>query len=244
MKNRIIYLISMMLMGLNSMAQQFDITIIEQTQDNLIVHYDLLDTTQDRTYSIYLYLLTDSTIAPVKEVIGDVGLEVRPGINNRIIWNARKELGSDFKGKIELEVRGKVYVPFIEFEGFPENQVLKRGKSYTFAWSGRSSSNILEFKLYRGEELKAVLPEVANTGDANIEMPTSIKPGKYRFYITDSRNKDQEVHSPVFIVKPRVPFLLKVVPLVIAGGVATYFITREEQKKPSDVEGPPAVPEN
>jgi len=244
MRNRTIYILLLLSIGFRGVAQQFDITIIEQTQDNLIVHYDLLDTTQDRFYSIYLYLLTDSTIAPVKEVIGDVGLEVHPGINNKITWNARKELGSDFKGKIELEVRGKVYVPFIEFEGFPENQVLKRGKSYTFAWTGKSSSNILEFKLYRGEELKAVLPEVANTGDANIEMPTSIKPGKYRFYITDSRNKDQEVHSPVFIVKPRVPFFLKVVPLVVAGGVATYFITRPPIIEDPAVEGPPAVPDN
>ncbi|XOV93550.1 MAG: hypothetical protein ACFHWX_02345 [Bacteroidota bacterium] len=234
----------LMLIGLTGFSQEFDITIIEQTQDNLIVHYDLLDTTQDRTYSVYLYLLTDSTIAPVKEAYGDVGLEVRPGINNKITWNARKQLGPNFKGSIELEVRGKVYIPFIEFEGFPENQVLKRGKTYTFAWDGKSSSNILEFKLYRGDELKAVLPEVANTGDANIEMPNSIKPGKYRFYITDSRNKDQEVHSPVFIVKPRIPFLLKVVPLVVAGGVATYFITRPPIVDDPDVEGPPAVPAN
>ncbi len=243
MRSRIIYISLLLLIGFRGVAQQFDITIIEQTQDNLIVHYDLVDTTHDRFYSIYLYLLTDSTIAPVKEVIGDVGLEVRPGINNKISWNARKELGSDFRGKIELEVRGKVYVPFIEFEGFPENQVLKRGKSYTFAWTGKSSSNILEFKLYRGEELKAVLPEVANTGDANIEMPGSIKPGKYRFYITDSRNKDQEVHSPMFIVKPRIPFFLKVVPLVIAGGAVTYLITTDPPDK-SAVEGPPAIPDN
>ena len=138
-------ILSIFVYSLNGFSQEFNITTIEQTPDNLIVHYDLLDTTQGRYYTVYLYLLTDSTIAPVKEVSGDVGLEVRPGANNKISWNAKKELGNNFKGKIQLEVRGKVYIPFIEFEAFPANKELKRGKKYKFAWSGKSSSNILNF---------------------------------------------------------------------------------------------------
>ncbi len=224
-------------------SQEFSMTTIEQTPENLIVHYDLLDTTKNRTYTVYLYLLTDSTIAPVKEVSGDVGLEVQPGVNNKITWNAKKELGNDFKGSIQLEVRGKVYVPFIEFEGFPENKELKRGKTYEFAWTGKSSSNILDFKLYKGEDLMAILPEVANTGDAKIQLPSSLKPGKYKFYVTDSRNKDQEVHSPIFVVKPKFPLFLKAIPLVAAGAVG-YFLLSKEEDTSFNVEGPPDVPNN
>ena len=237
-------LVILMLSSQLGFSQMFDITTIEQTADNLIVHYDLVDTTAGQLYSVYLYIMTDSTIAPVKEATGDIGLEVRPGVNKKITWAAKSELGSNFRGKIELEVRGKAYVPFIKFEGFPENKVLKRGKAYTFAWDGKSSSNILEFKLYRGDELKAVLPEVANTGDAKIEMPRSIKPGKYRLYITDSRNKDQEVHSPFFIIRPRISPLLKIVPVLLIGGAVTYLLTKDSKKDPLGVEGPPDVPSN
>ncbi|MEP1096441.1 MAG: hypothetical protein ABJG78_15095 [Cyclobacteriaceae bacterium] len=243
MKKSYSYFCFIFILSISGLSQEFAITTIEQTADNLIVHYDLLDTTKDRSYTVYLYLLTDSTIAPLKQVTGDVGLEVRPGANNKISWAAKNELGSNFKGGIQLEVRGKVYIPFIEFEGFPENQELKRGKSYEFAWTGKSSSNILEFKLYKENELKAVLPEVANTGDANIHLPGSMKPGKYRFYITDSRNKDQEVYSPVFVIKPTFPWPLKIVPL-IAAGAAGYLLLTKESDDSFNVEAPPDVPGN
>ena len=242
MKKYIIILF-VFLYSIDGLSQEFEMTTIEQTPENLIVHYDLLDTTKDRSYTVYLYLLTDSTIAPVKEVSGDVGLEVRPGVNNQIVWNAKKELGPDFRGSIQLEVRGKVYIPFIEFEGFPENKELKRGKTYEFAWTGTSSSNILDFKLYKGDELMAILPEVANTGDAQILLPSSLKPGKYKFYITDSRNKDQEVHSPIFVIKPKFPLFLKAIPLVAAGAVG-YFLLSKEKETSFNVEGPPDLPSN
>lgn len=243
MKKGIINIL-LLFMAFTGFCQQFEITTIEQTPEDLIVHYDLIDTTRDRTYTVYLYLLTDSTIAPVKHASGDVGLEVRPGVYKSIRWNAKKELGASFKGSVQLEVRGKVYVPFIEFEGFPSNQPLKRGKSYDFAWTGKSSSNILEFKLYRGGELTAVLPEVANTGNAKIEMPKSVKPGKYRFYITDSRNKDQEVHSPVFVIKPAIPWPLKVIPAALLGSGATFLILNANKEDPPGVENPPDIPDN
>lgn len=243
MNNHLLYFL-LFIASFTSYSQQFEITTIEQTEENLIVHYDLIDTTSERFYSVYLYLLTDSTIAPVKEVKGDVGLEVRPGVNNKITWAAKKELGPDFKGSIQLEVRGKVYVPFIEFESFPAEKDLKRGKTYEFAWEGRSSSNILEFKLYRGDEMKAILPEIANTGDAKIHIPGSLKPGKYRFFITDSRNRDQEVHSPYFYVRPRIPWPLKVIPLILLGGGATYLILEGTTEDPPGVDTPPNVPQN
>ncbi|MEO9869099.1 hypothetical protein [Ekhidna sp.] len=238
-----LFILAILTFAMKGFSQEFSMTTIEQTPDNLIVHYDLLDTTKNRAYTVYLYLLTDSTIAPVKEVSGDVGLEVRPGVNNKIIWNAKKELGDNFRGSIQLEVRGKVYVPFIEFESFPENKELKRGKTYEFAWDGKSSSNILDFKLYKEEDLMAILPEVANTGDAKIQLPSSLKPGKYRFYVTDSRNKDQEVHSPIFIVKPKFPLFLKAIPLLAAGAVG-YFLLSKENETSFDVEGPPEIPDN
>ena len=226
-----------------SYGQQFEITSIEKTAEEVVVNYDLLDTTRNRFYTVYLYLISDSTIAPVKHASGDVGLEVKPGVRNQIRWAAKKELGSRFKGRVQLEVRGKVYVPFIEFESFPENQGLKRGKTYPFAWSGKSSSNILSFKLYKGDELKVVLPEIPNTGDAEITMPKSVKPGKYRFVITDSRNKDQIVNSPIFIIERRVPFLVKLIPVALIGGTAPLWwpLVFPPEEEPL-VDGPPGLP--
>ena len=153
----------------------------------------------------------------------DVGIAVQPGQNLKIVWSAKEELGPDFNGSIELEVRGKVYVPFLKLEGFPEDKVVRRGKSYFYSWEGSSRSKILNFDLYQDGELKYSLPEVANTGGAELIIPTSVKTGRYTFLISDTKNKDLTIESPTLIVKPKVPFYLKVLPVALIGASYPFW---------------------
>ena len=219
-------------------AQAFEITALEQTSENLIVHYNLMDTTANRTYTVFLY---KNGTEPLKKVKGDVGISVKPGVNNRITWSAKEELGADFKGSLELEVRGKVYVPFLEFEGFPEGKKVRRGKSYFYSWEGSSRSKILNFDLYKGDHLEYALPEVANTGGAELIIPTSVKPGRYKFIVTDAKNKDLVVESPEIIIKPKLPLPVKLIPLALAGG--GYMLISSNAEDPP-LDGPPPVPSN
>ena len=68
-----------------------------------------------------------------------------------IIWMAREELGNDFDGRITLEVKGGLYVPFITIEGFGEGTVFKRGKPRDITWTGGRGDNVLKFELYKGD---------------------------------------------------------------------------------------------
>lgn len=224
------------------LAQEFTIKKVEVTPENIILHYDLIDTIKARTYSIYVYSSQDQFINPLKIVKGDVGFAVKPGANKKIIWNSKEELGSTFNGDVEIEVRGKVYIPFIKFEGFQDNQIIKRGKARTFAWSGGGRQNILNFNLYKGENLIYVIPNVANSGSYDILLPTSIKPGKeYHFIVSDSKNKDQMMKTPTFTVKRKIPLGLKLFPLVLIGG--TYPIWSSQlNSTESKVEAPPDIP--
>src|SRR6188768_255709 len=79
-------------------AQEFTIKKVEITGESVILHYDLIDTVKARTYSINLYSSKDSYLAALQKVKGDVGLEVRPGVNKKIIWNSKEELGPVFHG--------------------------------------------------------------------------------------------------------------------------------------------------
>jgi len=205
-------------------AQEFSIKKVELTSEAVILHYDLIDTVRARTYTVNLYSSKDSYLAPLQKVKGDAGLEVRPGVNKKIVWNSKEELGTTFRGDIELEVRGRAYIPFIKFDGFQDEQVIKRGKPKTMIWSGGTRQNILNFSLYKGDEYIDVIPNVANSGNYDMIIPTSVKPGNgYYFLVSDSKNKDQVMKTNTFKVKRKVPLGLKALPLVAIGAAIPFL---------------------
>lgn len=207
------------------LAQEFSISNLELTLSGITIHYNLVDTVKARTYTIHVYSSVDKYLNPLQKVSGDIGLEVSPGINKKIVWNALEELGSSFKGDVELEVRGRVYVPFIRFEGFQDIEVRKRNVPFNVKWSGGTRQNVLNFQLYNKEnKLVHVFPNVGNEFEYKVIIPTSVKPGAdYYFRISDSRNKDQVVVTPSFSIRRRVPLAVKGIPL-IATGITLYML--------------------
>src|SRR6267142_1510893 len=124
-------------------AQDFSITLVELTPESLVVHYDLADTTRNRTYTVSMYSSSNNFLTPLTKATGDIGLQVKPGINRRIVWDAKGELGGLFDGEVELEIKGRIYVPFLRFEGFQAIEVKKRATPFLVKWSGGSRQNIL-----------------------------------------------------------------------------------------------------
>lgn len=222
-------------------AQEFSITKVEVTRESVVLHYSVIDTTRARLYSINLYSSRDNFIRPLQDVSGDIGIEVKPGTNKKIVWNSRKELGDSFAGDVELEIRGRVYIPFIRFDGFQDGLVIKRGKPRTITWTGGSRQNILNFELYKNDTYVEVIPNVANSGSYDLELPTSVKPGNgYYFLVSDTKNKDQVVKTNLFKVKRKVPLAVKVLP-VLAVGAAIPFLSGPDGA--DEVGVPPGPPE-
>lgn len=217
-------------------SQQFTIKRVEVAGDKINIYYDLLDDIQQRAYTIALYSSRDNFISTLEKVTGDIGLEVKPGGNRKIVWNAKEELGADFEGKIGLEVRGRVYIPFVRLDGL--NKSFKRDRPYEITWTGGTQQNILNFDLYKGDNKVTTFPNIANVGHYTLTMPTSVKPGKgYKFKITDTRNKDQIVYSVPFSVNRKIPLLFKAVPIAALGGVI-YLLTSGD-KGPQEIPSPP-----
>jgi hypothetical protein len=206
--------------GLTLHAQEFSMKTVELAGEKLILHYDLSDSVKNRFYTITLYSSKDNFLNPLEKVTGDIGIEVKPGANNKIIWSAKDELGASFQGGVSLEIRGKVYIPFVRLTGFEDYKSVKRGKPIVVTWSGGTRQNILNFELYKGDEKIWVQPSVANTGNYELKIPTNVKPGHgYRFRISDSKNKDEVVFTTPFTIKRKVPLGLKVLPVAAVGTV-------------------------
>jgi hypothetical protein len=202
-------------------AQKFTIKRVELANQQVIVHYDLTDDVTGRSYTLNVYGSHDNYLNPLQKITGDVGLEVKPGLNKKIIWDPKGELGESYQGSVALEIRGRLYIPFVRFTGFEEYRVLKRGKPYQLTWSGGTQQNILNFDLYKGDKKVAAFTNIANVGNYKLTLPTDTKPGKnYRFKISDTKNKDEVVYTGAFAVKRKTPLLLKVLPVLALGYLA------------------------
>lgn len=226
-----VLLLALIFVGYKSFGQDFTIKRVEVAADYVHIYYDLLDSAVNRTYTIKVFSSKDNFISPLTKVEGDVGLEIKPGGNKKISWNAMGELGADFDGDISLEVRGRLYIPFVRLDGLQKS--MKRGRVHEITWTGGTQQNILNFDLYQGDEKITSFPNIANVGHYSMLMPTSVKTGKgYRFKITDSRNKDQIVFTKEFAVKAKYPLALKVAPLVLVGGLV-YFLLPDPPPDPT-----------
>ena len=124
----------LLMLGSGSLqAQNFTIKRVELEGDLVNIYYDLLDTAARRTYTVNLYSSRDNYITALEKVRGDLGLEVRPGSNKKITWNTREELGNTFEGEVSLEIRGRVYIPFVRLDG--QYSSFKRTKPYEITWT-------------------------------------------------------------------------------------------------------------
>ena len=211
-----------LLTGTFVFAQKVAIKKVELAGQKIIVHYDLEDSNPTNEYQVYLYSSQNNFSTALAKVKGDVGAEVKPGNDRKIEWSVTEELGS-YKGKLSLEVRGKVYLPFVKLQNFDASKKYKRGKTYPIYWKAGSQTPI-HIELYKGSQRITGELNHPNNGTYSLSIPDKIKPGKdYRIKITDSRSSEEVVYSGNFHVSPKIPLLLKVVPLVAVGGLVAVL---------------------
>lgn len=213
-----------------------------QPDGQVVLKYNLNDDRLDRKYSLYLYASTDNYIQPLTKVSGDVGVDIAVGGNKSITWNAKEELGDGFAGDVSLELKGNIYIPFIALDNFDDYKVLKRGKPYEVTWTGGRGDNVLLFELYEEESKIKIFEERPNNGNTTIIIPNDVKPGRYRFKISDSRNRDEVVYTMNFIVKRKVPLIAKAgLGLALLGGVG-YIVSLGGAEAPEEKIGDPLSP--
>jgi len=208
-------------------AQTITIKKIELAGERVIVHYDLDDSNPNNEYQINLYASKDKFSAPLVKVKGDIGPDVKPGINRKVEWNLLQEYGT-YKGRISLELRGRVFVPFVKLKSFDTKKTYKRGKNYDVAWRP-GNTNPIHIELYKGSQRVSGELNHPNNGSYSMSISSKVKPGKdYRLKITDSKRTDEIIYSDYFRVAPKVPLVVKLVPAVaVVGGLVFLFSSKK-----------------
>jgi Ser-Thr-rich glycosyl-phosphatidyl-inositol-anchored membrane family len=203
-------------------AQKVTVKRVELAGEKIIVHYDLEDSNPNNEYQILLYSSQSNFNTALTKVKGDVGNEVKPGADKKIEWSIREELGP-YKGRLSLEVRGKQFVPVAKFTNITTATKMKRGKNHTITWKpGNSNPVTIEF-LNGGQQINAVANQ-PNNGSYTLFISKHQSKGKdYIIRITDSRNSQDVAISKPFTVTPKVPLLLKIVPVLAIGGIVAVL---------------------
>lgn len=203
-------------------AQQVAVKKVEIAGQKIVVHYDLEDANPNNEYQIFLYSSQNSFSTALTRVSGDVGNEVKPGHNRKIVWDVTEEIGP-YRGQLALEIRGNLYAPFVKLQNFDTDRTYKRGKTYEVTWKP-NGSNPIHIELLKDAQRVGGKMNEPNNGITRFEIPAKVKPGKgYQIRFTDSRNSNDVIHTEYFQVKPKVPLLVKVVPLLGIGGAAVFL---------------------
>lgn len=239
MKIRI--LLALLVAASVSWAQKVSIKKVELAGEKIIVHYDLEDSNPNNEYQIALYSSQSNFSTALTKVKGDVGSEVKPGTDRKIEWSVREELGG-YKGKLSLEVRGKMFVPLAKFTNITESTKLKRGKSHTITWKAGNSNPInIEF-LNGGQRITSEL-NLPNSGTYTLLVPKSASKGKgYVVRISDAKNPNDNAVSKPFAVKAKLPFLIKLLPLAAVGGAVAALGGGGPASEDNSIKLPPALP--
>ncbi len=239
-----IHFLFLCLLPLLSTAQNVEIKDVELAGEEIIIHYDLQDSNPTNEYSLDLYASNDNFSAPLKQVKGDIGVEIKPGVDKKVRWRLRDELGG-YSGKISFEVRGKVFTPIVKFQEFNVDKKYKRGKSYPLNWRP-GNSNPINIELFKGTQRISGEVNHPNSGTSLLSIPAdAVKGDDYRIKITDTKNPTGIVYTQSFRVVPKLPLLIKViVPLAVVGGaVVGLGGGGSESGAPVDTELPyPAFP--
>jgi hypothetical protein len=228
-------------------AQELKIDFVELAGRNVVVHYDLDDgTNSTRQFLVQLYSSQDNYTTPLTKLTGDFGPEVSAGFDKKIVWDITRELGTAYKGDIALELRGRVYVPFVRIQGLEAGKVFKRGRNYPLIWTSGNLSGQVNIELFNdNNERLWGENNVSNVGKFDWFIPASVKKGNnYKLKFTNAKDRNDVVYSKPFMIKPKIPLAAKIAAIgVLAIGVKLAIdMTAPEPVSP--LVDPPPAPNN
>ena len=198
-------------------SQKLENLKAEVTGEKIIVTYDITGSQPDDSYNISLYSSQDKYTAPLTLVTGDVGKKIKEGKNKRIEWDAPSEFNG-IKGTLLFEVHAEL-VAKLTLQNSIDH--VRRGKVAPIAWRGGDQHTPVKIELVKGSEVMGVIGTIKDKRTFDWKIPAHQKTGKdYHLRLTNGK---EVINSKTFSIQPKVPLLLKILP--VAGvGVAAFLV--------------------
>jgi hypothetical protein len=182
----------------------------------VLITYDLIGEKPNQMYTIKVYCSYNKYLTPLRKVTGDVGANIAVGTGKEIEWDPAEELGN-YKGDIDFRVVGELMAMPIAFITPIEGGSVRRGKKTMVQWEGGMPDQDVQLELFQNGQRVQSLTGSKNTGSYNWQLPSDMKKGSYTLNLIAGR---ETVQSGVFTVKSKVPLGVKLLPILLVGGVA------------------------
>lgn len=219
-------------------AQELQNTRASYANGQVLISYDLASVNPEQKYNIQLFASHNGFASPLSLVTGDIGKGISTGTSKEIKWDAAKELGT-FRGQLSFKVVAEmVPLPFA-FRNPAVGAALRQGKKSIVEWRGGVPGHEVRLEVYQGSTRVSSLGEVTNTGTYTWTVPKDLEKGEgYTLKISEG---EVSARSELFIVKPKVPLLLKLSPLLL-GAAILPFVGGSEPPEPITEDHTPLSP--
>lgn len=211
--------------------------------EKMVITYDLVYSDPAQKFKVTFYGSHDNYQRPLSLLSGDFGDNVLPGKNNRVTWDAKNSLSGDFDKDIAIQVKATKVAPpvaAVKLSMKPFDQsVYKRGRSIIVRWVGGNPGDKLSIELFKSNQVThKIADKVDNTGRYDWTMPNSVRAGKeYLIRISNSDQPTELSNSQLFTIKPRTPFIVKVLPILGVG--AAVYLLKGSSTGSKDLPAPP-----
>jgi hypothetical protein len=203
--------------------------------EKITVSYFLNSTEVSQKFKIELYGSHDNYSQPL-QVTGDAGENVLPGRAKIVMWNAKEALPSDFDGDVRIKIKAiKMAAPALAFEPLTL-KTYKKGRTISMKWTGGYKSDKVTIELQKNKVIDQPVAElIDNNGAYEWKLPKNVKGKNYQLVLTNSSQKSSDpITSDEFRVKPRTPFIVKILPVLVAGGVAVFLFGNDDKPGTGD----------
>ena len=206
------------------------------------IRYDLNAADPGGKFKVALYSSHDNYAHPLTLLTGDVGDEVAPGRDRKVLWFAKNVLPPDFDQEITFKIRVTL-AEAVRLSLKPlVKTVVKRGTSLQLEWVGGTATDQVNIELLKDGQVQTMIAEkIVNVRQYRWSLPRKLKTGEgYAIRVSNPNRNSEITTTQTFNIKPRLPLLVKLLPLAI--GAAVYLMIPDPPPPPppglEDLPGP------
>jgi hypothetical protein len=211
--------------------------------EKVTVTYDLIYDNPNQKFNVQLFGSHDNFQTPLSLVMGNdgVGEGVLPGRNKRVIWDVKSEFPSDFNKDVTIKVKAIKMAAAIALNMKPfGSSVYKKGRPIEINWYGGNPTDKINLQLFNKEDklIWNIQTEYSNDEHLTWTIPQSTSAGKnYYVKLSNASDPSESSKSSFFQVKPRTPFIVKVLPFLAVGGVVYLLTSKSSKTEEPDLPG-------
>lgn len=202
MKTIIVSILTLVLV--QTQAQKVSNIKAELLGEEVNIYYDLDCEDANKVFEISIYCDANNYTEPLKYVRGAVGVGVKSGKQNKIIWEFKKD-GFNPMAQLNYKVKVKTAEEGITAKStqLKINESYKRGSKIKFSLNNKEIIAKPSFKLYQKNVLVANLEyKLKKKNEYIIYLPEHTRPGlNYRIKALSTKYKEIYLWSNEFSVK-------------------------------------------